>query len=406
VLTGVLAGRTLTDMLAERRVATLPASLRGAVMDTAYGALRYRGELEAMLAVLLKKPLDVPDVHALLLAALYQLRHTRMAAYAVVDNAVNAAPRKFGALVNAILRNAQRRDAELSAAVQRSETGSYNHAGWWLDALRRDYPDDWQAIARAGNQHPPLTLRVNRRRDTPDAALARLQDAGIDAYSLGHDALRIAQPVPVDRLPGFADGKLSVQDAGAQYAARLLDVHDGQRTLDACAAPGGKTGHLLELAALDLHALDADAVRLDRVASNLGRLGLQASLRCGDASRPQDWWDGSPYDRILADVPCSASGVVRRHPDIKWHRRDTDLVVFARQQARILHALWSTLAPGGKLLYATCSLFAVENQAITAAFLAQQSDARALPMADLPASGQLLPNDEHDGFYYCLLQKS
>jgi len=212
--------------------------------------------------------------------------------------------------------------------------------------------------------------------------------------------------VPVDQLPGFADGLVSVQDAGAQLAAHLLDVQDGMRVLDACAAPGGKSAHMLELADVDLLALDKDSLRLQKVGENLDRLQLSAKLLAGDAADPPDWWDGTPFQRILADVPCSASGVVRRHPDIKWLRRPEDIVGFSQQQGQILSALWHTLAAGGKLLYATCSIFPQENRAVVSAFLREHSDARQLPLS-VPGmnEGQLLPNDQHDGFYYALLEK-
>jgi len=228
----------------------------------------------------------------------------------------------------------------------------------------------------------------------------------LSARAVEPDALQLDKPVPVDKLPGFHAGMVSVQDAGAQYAARLLDVHDGMRVLDACAAPGGKTAHILELAAVELLALDKDEKRLQRVAENLQRLNLTAQLVAGDAAEPDAWWDGKAFQRILADVPCSASGVVRRHPDIKWLRRRADIAGFAAQQFGILRALWRLLEQDGKLLYATCSVFQQENEQVITAFLAQQPEARRLPVA-LPEQneGQLLPNDQHDGFFYALLQK-
>jgi 16S rRNA (cytosine967-C5)-methyltransferase len=229
--------------------------------------------------------------------------------------------------------------------------------------------------------------------------------AGIEARLLDGHALQLLAPVPVDRLPGFAAGALSVQDAGAQQAARLMDLHEGQRVLDACAAPGGKTAHMLELAHVELTALDDDADRLRRVSANLERLGLEADIRCADAGDLDAWWDGEAFDRVLLDAPCSASGVVRRHPDIKWLRRPADIPGFARQQQRLLDALWKVLAPGGKLLYATCSIFREENQEGIDRFLARRPDAR--PCGAMPGQGGLLlPNEEHDGFYYALLQKS
>jgi 16S rRNA (cytosine967-C5)-methyltransferase len=236
--------------------------------------------------------------------------------------------------------------------------------------------------------------------------VARLAAEGIEAIAEDEDSLRLVQPVPVERLPGFFEGDCSVQDGGAQWAARLLAPEAGMRVLDACCAPGGKTGHLLELADVEMTALDVDSVRLERVADNLKRLGLSATLKAGDAAKPDTWWDGVPFDRILADVPCSASGVARRHPDIKWLRRPQDFAQFATQQRDMLDALWGCLKPGGTLLYATCSIFPQENANQIADFIARHADARRLPLlTGLPQSGQLLPNERHDGFYYALLAK-
>ena len=247
---------------------------------------------------------------------------------------------------------------------------------------------------------------MNCRRTTPADYLSLLEQHGIQANLIAPDAVLVQHPVPVDKLPGFFDGMASVQDAGAQYAARLLDVSDGMRVLDACAAPGGKSAHLLELAAIDLLALDKDAQRLERVSENMQRLHLSVQLQVGDAAQPQAWWDGKQFQRILADVPCSASGVVRRHPDIKWLRRPEDINEFAQQQLQILNALWRLLVRDGKLLYSTCSVFARENQQVISEFLQQNDDARQMPL-HLPGlnEGQLLPNAQHDGFFYALIQK-
>jgi 16S rRNA (cytosine967-C5)-methyltransferase len=305
-------------------------------------------------------------------------------------------------LVNALLRNYLRRRTALEADARRSEPGRLGYPQWWIDRVRRARPHAWEAVLAAGNRHPPMTLRVNRRRLTVDAYLARLAVEGIGATRVGEQAVRLEQPRGVDAVPGFRDGDVSVQDAGAQLAAPLLEVRNGLRVLDACAAPGGKTAHLAELADLDLLAIDRDAARVPRIAANLARLGLAAMVRVADAGDPGGWWDGRPFDRILLDAPCSASGVVRRHPDIKWLRREADLAGFAREQARLLDALWRLLAPDGKLLYVTCSVFAEENEAAVAAFLARRSGARRLALPGL-GDGQLLPDDEHDGFFYAAL---
>ena len=409
----------------------LPAQ-RGAVQDLAYGALRQYGRGDFLLDRLLREPLAEPGIkttlRALLLAAFYRLEARPADAHTSVDQAVEAAARigrgQFKALANAVLRNRLRQADSLLAAAQADAVALYQHPRWWLDKLRAMYPQRWQAILAAGNGHPPMTLRVNRRRGTAAEYLAELTAAGIGARRLGADesgALLLDKPQGVDKLPGFFDGRVSVQDWGAQHAAHLLDVHDGQRVLDACAAPGGKTTHVLELADVDLLALDAEAPRAARIEENLTRLGLRAAVRAVDCREVDAWWDGRPFDRILADVPCSASGVVRRHPDIKWLRREKDLSGFARTQREILDALWRVLAPGGKMLYCTCSLFPQENAAQVDAFLHRHVDALHLPLTQAAedearhpttekgsacsGSLQLTPQAEHDGFFYALLQK-
>lgn len=408
----VLGGRNLNQVLSAilHSAPGLEAQQRSALQDLSYGTLRFYGQLVRVLAQLLHKPIRDEQLRCLLLVALYQLQYSKAAPHAVVDHAVRAARKRNAAasgLVNAVLRNFLRnRDALLVAAAD-SEEGRYSYPQWWIDMLREQYGERAEAILLAGNRHPPMTLRVNRRHISPADYLALLAQHAIEAGLIEPEAILLARPVPVDKLPGFGDGLVSVQDAGAQYAATLLDVHDGMRVLDACAAPGGKSAHLLERAQIDLLALDKDEQRLERVRENMRRLQLSAQLHRGDAAQPDDWWDGKQFQRILADVPCSASGVVSRHPDIKWLRRPGDIEGFARQQAQILSALWRLLARDGKLLYATCSVFARENQQVINEFLRQHNDARQLPLAAPNLSeGQLLPDDQHDGFYYALLQKS
>lgn len=407
----VLAGRNLNQALDElrRRHPHLTPQQRGALQDMSYSALRWLGRLEALLAALLDRPLTDDRVRCLLLVALGQLEYGKSAPHAVVDNAVQAAAKLrqpwAKGLVNAVLRNFLRQREALVARADHEETARLSYPGWWISKLKNQYPDDWQSMLAAGNGHPPMTLRVNARKMGRDAYLALLSSQQMPAEAAGASGIRLQRALPVEQLPGFDSGLVSVQDLGAQFAAPSLDVHDGMRVLDACSAPGGKTAHLLELADLELQALDSDAGRLDKVRGNLRRLGLQATVLQGDAARPPDWWDGKPYDRILADVPCSASGIVRRHPDIKWLRREADIAGFAEQQAAILRSLWSLLAKGGKLLYATCSVFQEENIRQVERFLAEQADARHLPLSNLN-TGQLLPCDAHDGFYYALLQKT
>jgi len=270
--------------------------------------------------------------------------------------------------------------------------------------VRSAYPDQWEPVLAAGNNPPPMTLRVNRRRLTVEAYAAKLAAEGIQARPLGGPALLLPQAVPVARLPGFAAGEVSVQDAGAQRAARCLDLVAGQTVLDACAAPGGKTAHVLETADVQLTALDVDQARCERIGSNLERLALTARVHAADCTRPADWWDGKAFDRVLADVPCTSSGVARRHPDLKWLRRASDVPAFAARQAKILEALWQVLAPGGKLLYVTCSVFPQENEALVEGFVARAQGARRLPLPD-GGPDQWLPAAEHDGFFYALIQK-
>lgn len=407
----VFAGRNLTLTLESvfRKHAHITPQQRAVAQDLSYGTLRFYGELEALLQQLLQKPLQLQRLHCLLLVALYQLNHDRAAAHTIVDQAVKAAgqfklPWAKG-LVNAVLRNFLRQEQALKHAISDDEVAQHSYPQWWIDKVRQQYPQQWQAILAAGNQHPPMTLRVNQQKASASQYLQTLQAQEIPANVLGAQAVVLGKPMPVEKIPGFLQGEVSVQDYGAQYAARLLDVQDGMRVLDACCAPGGKTGHILELAAVELLALDSEPVRLQRTKSNLDRLGTHATLLAADAGHPQAWWDGKPFDRILADVPCTASGIVRRHVDIKWLRRAEDVEAFTQQQARILQGLWQLLAKGGKLLYATCSIFHEENQHQIEKFLGVTPGARQLPLTDLQ-HGQLLPCTEHDGFFYALLQKT
>jgi 16S rRNA (cytosine967-C5)-methyltransferase len=412
----VLGGSTLPLALAA--TPALARDDRALVQELAYGTLRFLGQLRALVHHLADRPLSDPSVEALLWVALYQLIHTGAPQHAVVDGAVQATARlkKSSArgLTNAILRNFLRRRVALLAAVARDDEARYSYPHWWIDRVRSEYGERAESILDSGNARPPLTLRVNRRAMSRDAYLAVLDAHGIVARAIGEAGVILAEPRSVTGLPGYAEGAFVVQDAGAQLAAPLLGVEDGMRVLDACAAPGGKTTHLAEFAALELVALDIDAVRLERVAQNLARLTLTARTVVADAADTGSWWDGAPFDRILLDAPCTASGVVRRHPDGKWLRRESDVEAFGRQQQRLLDALWPCLARGGTLLYTTCSIFRAENADRVATFIAQHDDVLRRPLC-LPAeirhdNGQLLPSEpgaEHnqDGFFYALLQK-
>lgn len=412
----VLAGRSLDADLAAlwRNEATLTPQQRGAVQDLAYGVLRHLGYLDSVLGQLLQRPLSDPLVRSLLHVSLYQLGHSQARAYTIVDHAVTACSRlgfpQARGLVNAVLRNFLRRRVELDAVAAATDEGKYSYPKWWITKLAVQFPDVWRSILEAGNVRPPLTLRVNRRRLSRQAYLELLAEHAIAARAIGQTGVILDKPCPVAQLPGFADGLVSVQDAGAQLAAELLDVRDGMRVLDACAAPGGKTAHLLELADLELVAADIDAERLRRVAENLSRLSLQARLLQADAERLEPWREAGVFERILADVPCTASGVVRRHPDIKWLRKPADIAALVGRQAHILDTLWQLLGGGGKLLYATCSVFHEENSRQIEQFIARHADARQQPLPLLAEGikqiqGQLLPDAAHDGFFYALLEK-
>ncbi len=409
----VLAGRNLDRVLKKtwsQNGATLAPGERGAIQDISFGALRCYGELKAILAQLVTRPLQEPDIFALLIVTLFQLRHTKAASHAIVDHAVQTSvalgkPHLKG-LVNAVLRNYLRQSNTLFAAIQGDVEARLSYPRWWIDKVQVQYPTQWEAILIAGNQHPPMTLRVNHRKCDAESYLQQLADAGI-AASLGEfGAVILDHPIGIERLPGFAAGLVSVQDQGAQYAAHLLDLAPGHRVLDACAAPGGKAGHILEIADVDLTAIDKDAARLSQVSDSLSRLQLCARIKAADATKLDNWWDQRPFDRILCDAPCTASGVVKRHPDIKWLRRASDVASFAQQQAQLLAVLWRTLNSGGKLLYATCSIFAEENQGQVVDFCRHHSDAALLPLSHGGPEGlQLLPNQGADGFFYASLQK-
>ncbi len=417
---GVRAGASLNDVLSH-----CPAEARPGTQALAFHALRWLGAAEVVRRSLAPKT-PPPDVDALLLGALALLWPPGEPPYAdhvLVDQAVAAARRRSpasAAFVNAVLRRFGREREALVATALKDPLARWNHPAWWLARLRSDWPDEWQAIADADNQHPPMTLRVNARRSTAGAYLARLAEAGIEAEAGPGHVVNLLRPVPVGRLPGFAAGDVSVQDAAAQRAAELLlaaPLAPGARVLDACAAPGGKTAHLLELADLDVLAVDRDAARLVRVDETLARLGLHARTLAADAADPATWWDGRLFDAILLDAPCSASGIVRRHPDVRWLRRDSDIAALVATQAHLLDALWPLLAPGGRLLYCTCSLFKVEGEAQIDAFLQRQGD--AVIAASPPSAGHLLPLPDNrqappapassaaaDGFFLMLIEKN
>ena len=420
-LRDVQAGRSLDTALA-----AVPGDARPGAQALAFHVLRWLGSARALRRRLVPRA-PPPEVDALLTTALALLWPAGPPPYpehTLVDQAVRAA-RAAGSsasLVNAVLRRFVRERDALVADVQRDDAARWNHPPWWIARLRADWPKQWQAILEADNAHPPLTLRVNARRADAVGYAARLRAQGIAARVVGPQAVLLDKPLPVARIPGFAEGEVSVQDAAAQLAAPLLlgdpgTLRAGARVLDACAAPGGKTAHLLELADLDVLALDRDPVRLQRLHATLGRLGLKARVVAGDAGDPAAWWDGRPFDAILLDAPCSASGIVRRHPDVRWLRRASDIAALAQTQARLLDALWPLLAPGGRLLYCTCSVFKAEGEDRIDAFLQRvdtgagarrlASPGHLLPLPDNAGVGADAPSGTpvHDGFFYALIEK-
>ncbi|WP_163647778.1 16S rRNA (cytosine(967)-C(5))-methyltransferase RsmB [Modicisalibacter sp. 'Wilcox'] len=414
---GSLSG--LDAALADSGVATRD---RGFAKALCFGVCRTQPRLQALAQELLRQPFKQrdDDIHALLLLGLYQLLYMRVPPHAAVSETAGAARalNKGWAtrVINGCLRRFQRESVALQGRVDRDPGVALLHPTWLLKRLRQAWPDDWRAIAEANNQPGPMTLRVNARRTTREGYLARLAEAGIAAEPCRHAATGITLETPCDvsALPGFAEGEVSVQDEAAQLAADLLAPalagRATPRVLDACAAPGGKAAHLLETCDAELTALDVDAQRLARVRTTLERLGLAAHLEAADAGS-LDGWDGTPYEAILLDAPCSGTGVIRRHPDIKLLRRPSDLRELAALQARLLDSLWQALAPGGTLLYATCSVMPEENAEQIAAFLARTPDARAetVDAAWGRAAGagrQLLPQTGgHDGFFYARLVK-
>ncbi|MFT3718236.1 16S rRNA (cytosine(967)-C(5))-methyltransferase RsmB [Pseudorhodoferax sp.] len=419
-LQAVRGGQSATAALA-----AVPPGLRPAAQALLFHGLRQLGRAEALRALLARRA-PPPPADALLCLALalgWDEAGAPYTPFTLVDQTVEAArrgpARAQAGFVNACLRRFLREREALLAASARDPVARWNHPRWWIERLQRDWPADWQAVLQAADHPAPLTLRVNRRRSSVAALQARLAAAGIAAEPIGEDGLLLPRPRPVPELPGYAEGAFSVQDAAAQLAAPLL--LDGLarpagrplRLLDACAAPGGKTAHLLERTDADLLALDVDLARCARIHENLARLGLAARVRAADAGDPYAWWDGQPFDAILLDAPCSASGIVRRHPDVRWLRREADIARLAATQDRLLQTLWPLLALGGRLLFCTCSVFLAEGRERIETFRARHTDARMRP-----APGHLIPRSaavdaavpdnrrrDNDGFFYSLLEK-
>lgn len=421
----VQAGHSLTEALD-----ACPAPARPGTQALSFAVMRRLGLAQRLRALLVpRKP--APWVDALLLSSLALAGGEEYTAHTLVDQAVDAAKRRArpaSGLVNAVLRRYLREQADLLAQAGQDPVARWNHPAWWTNRLKSDWPTQWEALLQANQSAAPLVLRVNRRHGSVAQYQSRLNDLGLPSRALGGDALVLERAVPVSQLPGFEDGDVSVQDWSAQQAASLLEgagLAPGARVLDACSAPGGKTAHLLEVADIDLLALDADPQRLKRVDDTLARLRLtdlplRPRTQAADAGDPGTWWDGRPFDAIVLDAPCSASGIVRRHPDVRWLRRPTDLGTLAATQDRLLEALWPLLAPGGHLLYCTCSLFRQEGEDRIDAFLQRHPDAvrqeapgHLLPVVEYPDDHAPEGSSAHvgpepvvgDGFFYALLSK-
>jgi 16S rRNA (cytosine967-C5)-methyltransferase len=415
-------GRSLSDVLPAALAGLADPRERALAQELTYGTLRWYFRLRAILNCLLKRPLRLRDgdLYCLLLSGLYQLSCMGVPSHAAVNETVKAT-RELGkewasGLVNAILRGFQRDTVRLDAVEAQSREARYAHPEWLIDRIKKDWPADWERILEAGNQRPPFSLRVNQRQLGRDDYLDRLQHAGIKARAMNHAAHGIVaeSPVPVEALPGFAEGQVSVQDGAAQQASSLLGLAAGQRVLDACAAPGGKTAHILESepGLESLTAVEINPARARRIEENLSRLGLAAPVILGDAASPESWWNGRRYDRILLDVPCTATGVIRRHPDIKLLRRPQDIGALVSRQANLLQAMWPLLSDGGMLLYTTCSVLLEENDGQIGRFLSAHPNAEATAIdvvwgRNCAHGRQILPGEEDmDGFYFACISKS
>jgi 16S rRNA (cytosine967-C5)-methyltransferase len=443
ILTQVIGERRSLSQCLEPQLSRLTDSReRALAQELCYGVLRWLPQLQALLNCLLRKPLKAKDndIQVLLLIGLYQHLYLQIPPYAATAATVEVTrtlkKNWASGLVNAILRHFQRQRQPLLEHIATDLSVKFAHPSWLIERLQANWPHHWENLLRANNSHPPLTLRVNARCLSREAYLSQLQQANIIAEltpytdhgvtisqlpaTLGLEAqLNLLKSPPakmsdwINNLPGFSQGWVSVQDGAAQLAAPLLDVPVGARVLDACAAPGGKTAHLLEYHnhSGTLFALDNQPARIKKLAATLQRLQLAATIRCADATQPHTWWDGNPFERILLDAPCSASGVIRRHPDIKWLRQPSDIATLTDQQQRLLAALWPLLKSGGKLLYVTCSVLAEENELQIENFLTKQANAREISLIvpwghALPSGRQILPGENNfDGFYYACLTK-
>lgn len=415
-------GRSLSQSLPSALSKIEDRRDRAFVQNLAFGTLRWQHRLQTIAKQLLQKPLKEKDqdVNQLILIGLYQILYMDTPEHAAVSETVKLTQKIkkpwAKALINGVLRNFLRDIETLCEKADQNPVAKYSHPQWLIEALKKNYPDHWQTICQANNQPAPTTLRINCLQNSVENYLETLSEIGMEAdkHPVCASAIELRQSTDITQLPDFEKGAFSIQDAAAQQAAHLLAPKPNEKVLDACAAPGGKTTHLLEISdnQADILALEIEEERIDRLEENLQRLQLEAEIRVGDASQPSDWWDGELFDKILLDAPCSATGIIRRHPDIKWHRKPQDIKELVQRQAQILQQLWKTLKPGGQLLYATCSVLPQENTLQVSEFIAKTADAFEIPLnvdwgiQPNGAGRQILPGDANmDGFFYCLIEK-
>lgn len=420
IIENVIGGRSLSDCLEPALAAIKETRDKAFVQAVCYGVCRFYTRLDAMLALLLEKPLREKDrdLHALLLIGLYQLHMMRVPPHAAVTETVNAVEtlKKSWAsrLINAVLRRYLREKETIEAPIKENAEAFYAHPAWWINKIKQDWPLHWKTILTANNEHPPFSLRINRQKISRETYLEKLKQVSLSAKIMEEtcSGILLETPAAAETLPGFFEGEVSVQDGAAQFSAELLQLQASQYGLDACAAPGGKLTHMLEIQPdLYMTAIEKNAKRMEPIKENLRRLQMQARCICADAAKTSDWWDKQLFDRILLDAPCSASGVIRRHPDIKLLRRPDDIAALANEQLHLMEALWPLLKPGGLFLYATCSIFNEENVGVMSAFFSRHADALEekiqLNAGQACKTGwQILPGEKHmDGFYYTLIRK-
>jgi 16S rRNA (cytosine967-C5)-methyltransferase len=378
-----------------------------------YGSVRFLGKSRFIINYLVKNKIENRTVECLIHIALYQLSQEKFNDFTIVNQAVDAAKKidfRKSKFVNAILRNYLRSKDDVYELLNKEQAAKYSYQNWWINKVKDEFKSDWEAILEIGNQHPPLTLRVNKRRITMQKYCEILIEHGLEHKEISNTGLIINKPLSINDIPGFIEGYISVQDFGAQIATELLDIKKGQKILDACAAPGGKTCNILESEDVDVTALEINKERADKISDNLNRLGLNANVIHGSLSNDNLWWNGEQFDRILLDVPCSASGIVRRHVDIKWLRQMGDLKKFSEMQYHLLKSAWPLIKSGGKLLYVTCSIFSNENRDVIERFMKEFRDAKEIDLIYLNTikhiKNQLVPSENHDGLFYVLLQKN